>query len=747
MSATMRVSDFRDNVVLFPKPPPLLNVEARRFPVAAHFSRRTEQYRYVDEAGRKVRQIHKKLPPGGILVFLSTQREIEQLSGQLTAFYRRTRIRYEENMFRKHAMLPSRNHHQQRGEATSRDVQKDAAGEAPDEYGLQVSEYALEGDEGCAATEEAAAGFRDDFDYKEESAAASLVSPDVTADQQPHRSKMPSRALKKPRLERNVDNREDVAGAETWEAPSEADDEDGHPTEQGIYTQPIAADDGDDEEDGALDTLHILPLYSLLSAQEQVKVFAPPPSGKRLCIIATNVAETSITIPGIRYVVDSGRVKLKTLEHSTGASCYRIEWTSQASSEQRLGRAGRTGPGHCYRLYSTAVYSNLMPKHSAPEVLRTPLEATVLMMKQLRIDHVANFPFPSPPPSDEITAALRHLTAIGALDSHRRVTALGSELSQLPVAPRFGRMIAAARSMPGASKQEAAQLVWLTVAAVAVASNTLDIFEHGAVEAVRRKVKTAPGESPAPDAPIKKLIHTGSDFISYIKALALASSRPGRSAQSIICREHGIIHKTMTEAIQLQRQVLRDLEQPHRDGAENDEANGLRDSLDEGEGSRTARLPDVTPKLDGVLLGGGVVALSHRLELLLRKVFATGLIDQVARRASVHECRERGVTYTDGKATKVPFLVFRTGSIAYLHPSSSCAACQPPPEFVAYTMLQKSVLRPGGELGEAVGGAATSGPRTFMKGATALTKQWLDDIGFDEESAAGNHPEAPSNRH
>ena len=717
MSATMRVSDFRDNTVLFPKAPPLLNVEARRFPVSAHFSRKTELFRYVEDAAKKVRQVHKKLPPGGILVFLSTQREIEQLSSQLAHHYRNNRIRYEDSTYRKHALLPSR---RQQQNLTDDEAREDGVAAQPaaevDEFGLEVAEYALEGDEDCAADDVGQSGllptFRDDFDYKVPAIPQQLPA------EAPQPRKEKRKTNKKARAETSAGERwiEEGGGEKELEgADSDHDGAEGQ--ERGEYSPAV---EGEDEEDGAFDTLHILPLYSLLSAEDQQKVFMSPPAGKRLCVIATNVAETSITIPGIRYVIDTGRVKVKTLDRSTGACCYRIEWTSQASSEQRLGRAGRTGPGHCYRLYSTAVFANRMPKHSAPEILRTPLESIVLMMKQLKIDHVANFPFPSPPPREDIGTALEHLVTLRALDDHKRLTSLGSELVQFPIAPRYARMVVAARELAGNNRADGRILTWLVVSAVAVASNTLDIFEHGSVEQLRRKQQQEGGHAQAADHPQKKLIHVGSDFISYVKALAVVALKPTAAT----CREHCIIHKTMTEAIQLQRQILREVDQ--RAAADD----GLRDTCDDDGDSRT---PLSAPPVS-LLPGGssGPLELKQRHEVLLRKAFATGLIDQIARRASVHECRSRGIVYTDGKATKVPYFVIRTATIAYIHPASSCAGCHPPPEFVAYAALQQS-RRLAGE--DAAGAVVKEDPKTFMKGVTTLTRQWLNEIGFDEEAA------------
>ena len=130
----------------------------------------------------------------------------------------------------------------------------------------------------------------------------------------------------------------------------------------------LSSDDEDDdigegfEDEELVDVkdapLHVLPLYSMLPTEAQLRVFEPPPEGTRLCVIATNVAETSVTIPGVRYVVDCGKSKERKYDVETGVQTFEVDWTSQASAGQRTGRAGRTGPGHCYRLFSSAVFDN-----------------------------------------------------------------------------------------------------------------------------------------------------------------------------------------------------------------------------------------------------------------------------------------------------------------------------------------------------------------------------------------------------
>ncbi|CUS22866.1 LAQU0S07e01904g1_1 [Lachancea quebecensis] len=189
------------------------------------------------------------------------------------------------------------------------------------------------------------------------------------------------------------------------------------------------------------DPLYVLPLYSLLSTKEQMKVFQDPPEGSRLCIVATNVAETSLTIPNVRYVVDCGRSKERVFNESNGVQSFEVGWVSKASADQRSGRAGRTGPGHCYRLYSSAVYENDFEQFTKPEILRMPVESVVLQMKSMAIHNILNFPFPTPPDRGFLSKAMRLLQYLGALDQSENVTEEGRKMSLFPLSPRFSKML------------------------------------------------------------------------------------------------------------------------------------------------------------------------------------------------------------------------------------------------------------------------------------------------------------------
>ena len=174
-----------------------------------------------------------------------------------------------------------------------------------------------------------------------------------------------------------------------------------------------------------------------------MRVFETPPEGSRLIVVATNVAETSLTIPGIRYVFDCGRSKEKRYEPATGVQSFVVSWISKANASQRAGRAGRTGPGHCYRLYSSAVYENHFEEHALPEIQRTSVESVVLQLKAMGIPNIAHFPFPTPPDRQALVRAERLLENLGAL-SDGKVTSVGRELSTYPLSPRLARILEAA---------------------------------------------------------------------------------------------------------------------------------------------------------------------------------------------------------------------------------------------------------------------------------------------------------------
>ncbi|GAV26898.1 hypothetical protein PMKS-000359 [Pichia membranifaciens] len=351
MSATLRVGDFSENKVLFDIPPPILKVDARQYPVSTHFNKRTP-FDYTDETFRKVCKIHRKLPKGAILVFMTGKAEIIAMVNKL---------RKEFPFKTKKVHRSSTN----KIEDEPVDIKVD-----PNNADIEAEEI--------------------DFNVNE------------------------------------IEINEDYA-----EAEEEDEDEDEEGFEETL-----------EEDQTENDPLYVLPLYSLLPTKEQMKIFEDPPSGSRLCVVATNVAETSLTIPNVRYVVDCGRAKERKYDEETGVQSFEIDWISKASADQRSGRAGRTGPGHCYRIYSSAVYESEFPQFSRPEILRMPVEGVVLNMKSMGIQMVINFPFPTPPNRHMLQKAEQLLKYLGALDKEKlQITSLGKKMSLFPLSPRFSKIL------------------------------------------------------------------------------------------------------------------------------------------------------------------------------------------------------------------------------------------------------------------------------------------------------------------
>src|SRR5205807_3404640 len=181
----------------------------------------------------------------------------------------------------------------------------------------------------------------------------------------------------------------------------------------------------------------VLPLSARLAAAEQHRVFASH-SGRRI-VLATNVAETSLTVPGIRYVVDPGTARISRYNRRTKVQRLPIEAISQASANQRAGRCGRVAPGICIRLYSEEDFAG-RPEFTEPEILRTNLASVILQMHAIGLGDIAAFPFLDPPDARAIKDGVALLEEIGALDDDR-LTKLGRRLARLPLDPRLGRMV------------------------------------------------------------------------------------------------------------------------------------------------------------------------------------------------------------------------------------------------------------------------------------------------------------------
>ena len=571
MSATLRVSDFLQNDRLFRSGiPPFVQAEGRQYPVTVHFSRRTRRD-YLEEAFRKVTKAHKKLPHGGILVFLTGRNEIKALLSRLQrALSSKTQV------------------------WASARVQT-AASEAPLE------------------TEDLEFGF----------------------DQQ--------------------QNEEDGSDLEIVTR----DDEDGGEDDQEFDIEEAAPN--------STCGVHLLPLYSQLPTKEQLRVFDAPPLGTRLVILATNVAETSLTIPGIRYVFDCGRSKERLYDQTTGVQSFEINWISKASAEQRKGRAGRTGPGHCYRLYSSAVYERDFAEHADPEILRTPMESVVMQLKSMGIDRVAQFPFPTPPDRESLLKAEKLLRHMGALSESGQVTTLGRSLSNYPLSPRLGKMLVLGNQLD-CMPYVIALVAGLSVGDLFIPENQVDMTPVGQQEdqvysqadheqdKQREQRKKRYGEARAAFSKYDR----NSDALKMLTAVCAYAWEESE----MWCEEHFVRGKAMKEATQL-RQQLTNIVRTNNPVA-----------------TLTGHVARIEP------------ASSKQLKALSQIVTA-GFIDQVAIRADAAPTSPDNAKRRPKRAIDVPYLPLvpsATGDAVYIHPSSVLARTAPEemPKYLTYSHLQQS---------------------------------------------------------
>ncbi|KDD72389.1 hypothetical protein H632_c3407p0, partial [Helicosporidium sp. ATCC 50920] len=175
----------------------------------------------------------------------------------------------------------------------------------------------------------------------------------------------------------------------------------------------------------SLGELIIAPVYANLPSELQARIFEPAPPGARKCVLATNIAETSLTIDGVVYVVDPGFCKQSAFNPRSGVSSLQVAPVSKASALQRAGRAGRTSPGRCYRLYTQWAYQHELEDNTVPEIQRTNLGNVVLLLKSLGVNDLVHFDFMDPPPAAALFAALEQLYALGALTDRGELTAAG----------------------------------------------------------------------------------------------------------------------------------------------------------------------------------------------------------------------------------------------------------------------------------------------------------------------------------
>ncbi|PGH31285.1 ATP-dependent RNA helicase DHX37/DHR1 [[Emmonsia] crescens] len=438
-------------------------------------------------------------------------------------------------------------------------------------------------------------------------------------------------------------------------------------------------DDDFDHEDGAVDSgtkVHVLPLYSQLPTKEQMKVFEPVPEGSRLIVLATNVAETSLTIPGIKYVFDCGRSKEKQYDISTGVQSFQIGWISKASASQRAGRAGRTGPGHCYRLYSSAVFEGEFEEYTEPEILRTPIEGVVLQMKTMGLHHVINFPFPTPPSRTSLAKAEKLLRNLGALSLDGQVTETGLHLSLYPLSPRFGKMLQIGHQH-GCMPYVVALVSALAVSDLFIQENQLDLNPVQKVDDEENRIYTNADrlEDTAREMRRKEYNRARRIFSKYddksdaLKSLAAVCAYAYATDGESFCSQMFLRPNAMKEVSQLRRQLYEI----------------VRSNNPNITNQFESRLPEPTDK---------------QLRAL-KQITAAGFIDHVAIRADMAPIPPE-MPRKPRRAIDVPYLTLfssRDGhareideKAVYIHPTSILAQLSTAelPQYLIYSHLQQS---------------------------------------------------------
>lgn len=282
--------------------------------------------------------------------------------------------------------------------------------------------------------------------------------------------------------------------------------------------------------------LAILPIYSQLPADLQAKIFQKAENGARKCIVATNIAETSLTVDGIYYVIDSGYSKIKVYNPRMGMDALQVFPVSRAAADQRSGRAGRTGPGSCYRLYTERAYQDEMLPNPVPEIQRTNLGNVVLLLKSLKIENLLDFDFLDPPPQENILNSMYQLWILGALDNTGGLTKLGGKMVEYPLEPALAKML-------------------LTGEELDCLSETLTIVSMLSVPSVFFRPKDRAEES---DAAREKFSVPESDHLTLLNVYQQWESNQCRGDW---CEDHFLHVKGLRKAREVRSQLLDILKQ------------------------------------------------------------------------------------------------------------------------------------------------------------------------------------------
>jgi ATP-dependent RNA helicase DDX35 len=347
--------------------------------------------------------------------------------------------------------------------------------------------------------------------------------------------------------------------------------------------------------------LQPLPLFAGLTTEEQMYVFEPAANNTRKVILSTNIAEASVTIDGIVYVIDTGFVKLRAYNPSSGIETLTPVPISKASAIQRAGRAGRTKPGKCFRLYTEASY-HALAQTTIPEIQRSDLAPVVLQLKALGIDNIVRFNFLTPPPSSLVVRALELLYSLGAIDDYAKLTEpLGTRMAELAVEPMMAKVLLSAPSFRCLGEV-------LSIAAMTSLQGSV-WFQHE-------------GEKKAMESSRRKFAVEEGDHLTLLNVYQAYVSKGRKDAKW--CRDHHLNHKSMVRAVSIRTQLKRYLE---RLGVEVDEslvpnssrtsdankAEQIRKCLTAGYFAHAAKMmPDGTFKS----VAGGVVLHAHPTSLM-----------------------------------------------------------------------------------------------------------------------------------
>ncbi|KAL1583300.1 hypothetical protein WHR41_07898 [Cladosporium halotolerans] len=280
--------------------------------------------------------------------------------------------------------------------------------------------------------------------------------------------------------------------------------------------------------------LLVLPLFAALPQHAQQRIFQSAPPNTRKVILSTNIAETSVTVPGVRFVVDTGKAKIKQFRNRLALDSLLIKPISRSSADQRKGRAGREAPGQCYRLYTQEGYNSL-EKNATPEILRCDLSAAVLTMKARGVPDPLSFPFLTPPPRDAMEKALLQLLQLSALAEDGSISVTGKAIARLPLTPTLGRVIlSSARSDPPCLRE------------------TIDIVACLSVENIFVNVETEETREQAADAR-GQLYRRSGDHMTLLAAVqAYAAENSDRKAWA---ERHLISHRAMQSVMDVRKQL------------------------------------------------------------------------------------------------------------------------------------------------------------------------------------------------